>query len=166
MSWVQSPKHTWWKEKPNFPTSIRVLCCVLTWTHTRTHKEINRNFKMEMLNRAIVHWLFLQFLKMFLVSKTIELFITFYFLPYFSQSPATFFPECSLIFLLFWFFVFCFSGQDFTVLYIPGCPGSHSLDQADLWIHRDPLASTSQALGLKACPTTAWLPASYKDKHG
>lgn len=40
---------------------------------------------MEMLNRAIVHWLFLQFLQMLLVSKTIELFVTFDFLPYFSR---------------------------------------------------------------------------------
>jgi hypothetical protein len=35
----------------------------------------------------------------------------------------------------------------------PGCPGTHSLDQAGLEL-RDPPASASQVLGLKACATT------------
>ena len=37
-----------------------------------------------------------------------------------------------------------------------GCPGTHSVDQADLKL-RNPPASASQVLGLKVCTTTAWL---------
>jgi hypothetical protein len=61
------------------------------------------------------------------------------------------------LFVLFWVFlfcfVFCFSRQAFS-LYSPGCPGTHSVDQAGLEL-RNPPASASQVLGLKACATTA-----------
>jgi hypothetical protein len=36
-----------------------------------------------------------------------------------------------------------------------GCPGTHSIDQAGLKL-RDPLASASRVLRLKACATTTW----------
>jgi hypothetical protein len=36
----------------------------------------------------------------------------------------------------------------------PGCPGTHSVDQAGLKLRNSP-ASLSQGLGLKACTTTA-----------
>jgi hypothetical protein len=49
---------------------------------------------------------------------------------------------------LFLFFCFLF-------LYSPGSPGTHSVDQAGLKL-RNPPASPSQVLGLKACTTTAW----------
>jgi hypothetical protein len=39
-------------------------------------------------------------------------------------------------------------------LYSPGCPGTHSVDQADLEL-RNPPASPTQVLGLKVCTTTA-----------
>ncbi|GAB1300807.1 Serine/threonine-protein kinase 38 [Apodemus speciosus] len=39
-------------------------------------------------------------------------------------------------------------------LYSPGCPGTHSVDQAGLEL-RNPPASASQVLGLQACATTA-----------
>jgi hypothetical protein len=35
----------------------------------------------------------------------------------------------------------------------PGCPGTHSVDQAGLEL-RNPPASVSRVLGLKACTTT------------
>jgi hypothetical protein len=38
----------------------------------------------------------------------------------------------------------------------PGCPGTHSVDQAGLELRNLP-ASASQVLGLKACATTARL---------
>jgi hypothetical protein len=38
----------------------------------------------------------------------------------------------------------------------PGCPGTHFVDQAGLKL-RNPPASASQVLGLKACATTTWL---------
>ncbi|GAB1287933.1 Nuclear receptor subfamily 1, group H, member 5 [Apodemus speciosus] len=38
----------------------------------------------------------------------------------------------------------------------PGCPASHSVEQAGLELRNLP-ASASQVLGLKACATTAWL---------
>jgi hypothetical protein len=41
-------------------------------------------------------------------------------------------------------------------LYSPGCPGTHSVDQACLEL-RNPPASASQVLGLKACATTVQL---------
>jgi hypothetical protein len=39
-------------------------------------------------------------------------------------------------------------------LYSPGCPGTHSVDQAGLELRNLP-ASASQILGLKACAITA-----------
>jgi hypothetical protein len=38
----------------------------------------------------------------------------------------------------------------------PGCHGTHFVDQAGLKL-RNPPASASQVLGLKACATTVWL---------
>jgi hypothetical protein len=50
--------------------------------------------------------------------------------------------------------VFRFSRQGFSVyLCNPGCPGTHSVDQAGLELRNSP-ASASQVLGLKACATT------------
>jgi hypothetical protein len=51
--------------------------------------------------------------------------------------------------LLFFFFIF----QDRVSLYSPGCPGTHFVDQAGLKL-RNPPASASRVLGLKACTTT------------
>jgi hypothetical protein len=42
--------------------------------------------------------------------------------------------------------------QDRVSLYSSGCPGTHSVDQAGLEL-RNPPASASQVLGLKACAT-------------
>jgi hypothetical protein len=46
--------------------------------------------------------------------------------------------------------------RDRVSLYSPGCPGTHFVDQAGLKL-RNPPASASQVLGLKACATTAQL---------
>jgi hypothetical protein len=51
-------------------------------------------------------------------------------------------------------FVCLFVFRDRVSLYSPGCPGTHSEDQAGLEL-RNPPASASQVLGLKACATTA-----------
>jgi hypothetical protein len=48
-----------------------------------------------------------------------------------------------------WFFFF----RDRVSLYSPGCPGTHFVDQAGLEL-RNPPASASRVLGLKACATT------------
>jgi hypothetical protein len=61
-----------------------------------------------------------------------------------------------------WGFFFCcccclFVFRDRVSLYNPGCPGTHSADQAGLEL-RHPPASASQVLGLKACTTTAQHP--------
>jgi hypothetical protein len=53
---------------------------------------------------------------------------------------------------LFFVFVFLFF-QDRVSRYSLGCPGTHSVDQAGLEL-RNPPASASQVLGLKACTTT------------
>jgi hypothetical protein len=42
--------------------------------------------------------------------------------------------------------------RDRVSLYSPGCPGTHFVDQAGLEL-RNPPASVSQVLGLKACAT-------------
>jgi hypothetical protein len=55
-----------------------------------------------------------------------------------------------LLLLLLLFFVFCFFETGF--LYSPGCPGTHFVDQAGLEL-RNPPASASRVLGLKACAT-------------
>jgi hypothetical protein len=52
------------------------------------------------------------------------------------------------------FFVFVFVFRDSVSLCSPGCPGTHSVDQAGLKL-RNPPASASRVLGLKACATTA-----------
>ena len=52
-------------------------------------------------------------------------------------------------------FLFC-CFQDRVSLCSPGCPGTHSVDQAGLKL-RDQSASAYQVLGLKACATTARL---------
>jgi hypothetical protein len=54
----------------------------------------------------------------------------------------------------FFFVLFCFLFfWDRVSLYSPGCPGTHFVDQAGLEL-RNPPASASQVLGLKACATT------------
>jgi hypothetical protein len=59
-----------------------------------------------------------------------------------------------LFFVLFCFVLFCFVlFQDRVSLCSPGCPGTHSVDQADLELRNLP-ASASQVLELKACATT------------
>jgi hypothetical protein len=62
-----------------------------------------------------------------------------------------------LLLLLVWFglvWVFLVF-RDRVSLCSPGCPGTHFVDQAGLEL-RNPPASASQVLGLKACATTAW----------
>ena len=59
-----------------------------------------------------------------------------------------------LLFVLFcfgWLAWFVFSRQ--VSLCSPGCPGTHSVDQAGLKL-RNPPASVSRVLGLKVCATT------------
>jgi hypothetical protein len=48
---------------------------------------------------------------------------------------------------------FGFVFRDRVSLCSPGCPGTHSVDQAGLKLRNRP-ASASQMLGLKACATT------------
>jgi hypothetical protein len=56
---------------------------------------------------------------------------------------------CFVVFCLFVCFVF----RDRVSLYSPGCSGTHFVDQAGLEL-RNPPASASWVLGLKACATT------------
>jgi hypothetical protein len=80
-------------------------------------------------------------------------FLTFLFWPYqggCTLSNQTRVSLPTLFLFLFLFLVF----WDRVSLYSPGCPGTDSVDQAGL-ILRNPPASASQALGLKACATTA-----------
>jgi hypothetical protein len=59
------------------------------------------------------------------------------------------------------FVCFLFSFWDRVSLYSPGCPGTHFVNQAGLEL-RNPPASASPALGLKACTTMSGpRPVSY-----
>jgi hypothetical protein len=57
-------------------------------------------------------------------------------------------------FIYFLFYYFLFVCRDRVSLYSSGCPGTNSVDQAGLEL-RNPPASASGLLGLKACATTA-----------
>jgi hypothetical protein len=59
-------------------------------------------------------------------------------------------PEAVVVFFFFFFFLVF---RDRVSLCSPGCPGTHFVDQAGLEL-RDPPASASRVLGLKACTTT------------
>jgi hypothetical protein len=48
--------------------------------------------------------------------------------------------------------LFCFVFRDRVSLCSPGCPGTHSVDQAGLELRNSPV-SASQVLGLKVCTT-------------
>jgi hypothetical protein len=70
--------------------------------------------------------------------------------------------DTTYVFWVFWFFLvflvlFCFLvwffETEFLCIYSPGCPGTHSLDQAGLEL-RNPPASASRVQGLKTCATT------------
>jgi hypothetical protein len=67
-------------------------------------------------------------------------------------SNLTFLYVCLFVFG-FCLFVCLFVFQDRVSLYSSGCPGTHFVDQAGLEL-RNPPASASQVLGLKACATT------------
>jgi hypothetical protein len=58
-----------------------------------------------------------------------------------------------LFYFLFIFIYFFFVFRDRVSLYSPGCPGTHSVDQAGLELRNLP-ASASQVLGLKVCTIT------------
>jgi hypothetical protein len=60
-----------------------------------------------------------------------------------------------LVLFLVWFGLVWFGlvFQDRVSLCSPGCPGTHSVDHAGFKL-RNPPASASQVLGLKACATT------------
>jgi hypothetical protein len=60
--------------------------------------------------------------------------------------------ENTCIYGVFCLFV-CFGFSRQVFLYYPGCPGTHSVDQAGLELRNLP-ASASKVLGLKACATT------------
>jgi hypothetical protein len=68
---------------------------------------------------------------------------------YFSSS--SFFIYFILFYLFIYLFIY-FVFRDRVSLYSPGCPGTHFVDQTGLEL-RNPPASASQVLGLKACAT-------------
>jgi hypothetical protein len=65
------------------------------------------------------------------------------------------------LFLFFYFILFFLVFRDRVSLYSPGCPGTHFVDQAGLEL-RNPPASASQVLGLKACATTPGFTSFFK----
>jgi hypothetical protein len=65
---------------------------------------------------------------------------------------------CVQFFIFLFYFILVF--RDRVSLCSPGCPGTHSVDQAGLQLRNLP-ASASQVLGLKARLTTALLPVHF-----
>jgi hypothetical protein len=57
---------------------------------------------------------------------------------------------CFLFFI--YLFIYLFFETGFLCIDSPGCPGTHFVDQAGLEL-RNPPASASRVLGLKACAT-------------
>jgi hypothetical protein len=100
----------------------------LSLSHTHTHKLSSRLFSI------IIFW-FIYYQRTwwnyYLVTDTLKKFFFFFF---------------------FFFLVF----RDRVSLYSPGWPRTHFVDQAGLEL-RNPPASASWVLGLKACATTAQL---------
>ena len=78
----------------------------------------------------------------------------FFFVFVFLNSSALNILQC--FFFSFFFFFFFWLFRDRVSLYSPGCPGTHSVEQAGLEL-RNPPASASQVLGSKACATTTRL---------
>jgi hypothetical protein len=73
---------------------------------------------------------------------------------------------CGICFFVFVFFVCLFVFlvfRDRVFLYSSGCPGTHIVDQAGLEL-RNPPASASGVLGLKACATTPGLHEVFEDQ--
>jgi hypothetical protein len=66
-----------------------------------------------------------------------------------------FFLFVFLLVLVFLFFVFCFFQDRFLCVALAVLAVDQAVDQAGLEL-RNPPASASQVLGLKACTTTAW----------
>jgi hypothetical protein len=86
-------------------------------------------------------------------------FLSFLFIWAPHPSPGflgTYFLHVLLLFLFVCLFVCFLIFRDRVSLYSPGYPGTDSVDQAGLEL-RNPPASASRVLGLKACATTAWL---------
>jgi hypothetical protein len=79
-----------------------------------------------------------------------------------DHTTAGFFVLFFGFFLLLLLFCFVLFFRDRVSLYSPGCPGTHSVDQAGLEL-RNPPASASRVLGLKACTT---MPGSYHSCEG
>jgi hypothetical protein len=65
------------------------------------------------------------------------------------------------LFVCLFLFLFLFFFRDRVFLYSPGCPGTHFVDQPGLEL-RNPSASASRVLGLKACATMPGLEVGFK----
>jgi hypothetical protein len=76
-------------------------------------------------------------------------FLFFFFFGFLRQG---FFVFCVCLFVCLFFGFFW--GGDRVSLYSPGCPGTHSVDQAGLELRNLP-ASASRVPGIKACATTS-----------
>jgi hypothetical protein len=57
------------------------------------------------------------------------------------------------LYLFIYLFIYFLVFRDGVSLCSPGCPGTHSIDQAGLELRNSP-ASAYQVLGLKVCATT------------
>jgi hypothetical protein len=76
------------------------------------------------------------------------------------EGNTWFWGDFLCVCLVGWLVWFGLVFQDRVSLCKPGCPGTHSVDQAGLELRNLP-ASASQVLGLKACATTARLKATF-----
>jgi hypothetical protein len=72
---------------------------------------------------------------------------------FYHNNPKVYTSLSFFVLFVCLFVLFCFVFRDRVSLFSPGCPGTHFVDQAGLEL-RNPPASVSRVLGLKACATT------------
>jgi hypothetical protein len=145
-------KATWEDQSSSPGTHVKALCvcvCVLflqwsgegaeTLTHTSEHAYTppTHTHTIQTKDVGVSGWL-------------IDWFFLFVFVCLFWDRASLWSPGYVKIFCLF----VCF--RDRVSLCNPGCPGTHSVDQAGLEL-RNPPASASRVLGLKECATIARL---------
>ena len=71
-----------------------------------------------------------------------------------QSKPLRYVPEQNCVLKVFFYDTLVWLVWCFVLFYSPGCPGTHSIDQAGFEL-RDPPVSASQALGLMVCATTS-----------
>jgi hypothetical protein len=132
------------------------VCVMLlyVWTHTHTHTHtyyFKKHFLPSLSFFNSSHILFFAVFEIQGLFSSLTVIICTYVYTYISKyNLLILYNRCAFVVVVVVVVVFL---QDRVSLCSFGCPGTHSADQAGLEL-RNPLASASQVLWLKACTTT------------